>query len=156
MSILNKTSKFETSRHKIKSLMREYLYCDLISTNLSKQEIGIVMYIYREMKNDKLITASSIAQEMNVTIAAIMHKLSRIEELGYLKREEDTNDKRIKYLRLEEGFLEKCELLNQYHEAMIENYFAYLGKDDEAALFRIMEKTICYLEEKNDKTIKEF
>ena len=125
----------------------------LKETGLTRTEIDVMFTIYHYNKHNKEeVSASKIADLMEVTIAAVMHKLSDLENEGYIKRVSSKTDKRTKFVSITSKWLDIIKKLDKHEEDIIMNFLETLPKKGEH-LERVLKDFLKYLEgvvEKND------
>ncbi len=109
----------------------------------SQEQFSIIMIC---LKNNN-VTASMLAQKLNVTLPAILHKLTSLEEKGIIYKENDLNDKRIKYIKITNETLNTCQKFKEERYNNIESYLNYLGCEDTKCLMRLLDKTKKYIKE---------
>ena len=100
---------------------------------------SIELFLLLEIKCDKNITASGIANKYHVTIPAVMHKLDDLINNGYLIKTKCTKDQRKKYYSLTPKANLYLEDNRQIIDYKIQNLFDYLGSDKDE-LIRILKK----------------
>ena len=119
--------------------VKEFL--DLVRKTKHKINLphSIELFLLLEIRCDKKITASGIANKYHVTIPAVMHKLDDLVENEYLIKTTCDKDKRKKYYSLTPKanlYLEDNKHVIDYK---IHNLFNYLGEDKDE-LIRILKK----------------
>lgn len=82
---------------------------------------------------------SEMARNFNVTRAVVAKTVGKLEENGFLKKEEDPQDKRRFCLFLTDKGLQAYELHNEYHQKYDRPLFEYLESLQEADLELIQE-----------------
>ena len=125
--------------------VKEFL--DLVRKTKHKINLphSIELFLLLEIKFDKKITASMIANKYHVTIPAVMHKLDDLVANDYLVKTTCDKDKRKKYYSLTAKANLYLEENRQIIDYKIDNLFNYLGNDKDE-LIRIL-KRICEMED---------
>lgn len=121
---------------------------------LTKMEFDILNYIYFASKKNSNVQASGLAKFFDVSIPAVMHKLNDLELRGMILKYLDENDHRIKYYILTDETKASLEKLFNFQEKRKNDFFKFLG-DEEPHLNIILDLTLKYLEDDNDKIIEE-
>lgn len=118
-----------------------------------KAECEILFYVYSRNNVDNCdeITITEIAKFFHVTLGAIMHKVVNLEELGYMKREVSTKDRRIKYLTILPKGICILKSMEKHYVEELRKIYQYIGEKDSEELIRILKKIAVFMEEKNDK-----
>lgn len=86
-------------------------------TGLTRSEVDVLFTIFHYNKNkDERITASKIAEIMEVTLPAIMHKLTDLEGKNYVSRECSVKDKRRKFVNITEKWMDVIKEIDKIEE----------------------------------------
>ncbi len=118
-------------------------------------EFDILNYIYFSTKKNNNVQASVLAKLFDISISAVMHKLNDLESKGMILKYLDENDHRIKYYIMSDETNNNLEKLFHFQEKRKNDFINYLGEEVEH-LNIILDQTLKYLEEDNDKIIEEF
>lgn len=90
-----------------------------------------------DLKNIKL---SDIATRLKVTLPAVTHKVQTLEHAGLIKKEKDTKDKRITYVKLtDKGQTYVVSSKKTYYQPL-KLILESIGEEDTQHLIRILEK----------------
>lgn len=139
-----------TKMHLIHHKMAENLNSDLNDMGITKQEFHILIKIFEMNKNNIKVTISSLAQSFNVTLAAIMHRMAELEKNGLVYKEEDQNDKRIKYFYVNDDIKHKCDKIFKKRVVKFKAFKESFGIEKLKKLEEMLDDVIKYLEEEND------
>lgn len=112
---------------------------------LTRIEFHLLSHIYVSQS----IQASALASFFQVSIPAVMHKLDSLEKKGFVLKKVDEKDKRVKYYSITDSFKEYYYALFSNLEEITQEYYDFLG-EEKKHLDRILDKTLEFLEEKND------
>lgn len=127
---------FSTQNEKIKQ-----------NTGLNNLPSKVLRQIYL---HDNQASASYLSKMNGTTIAAMMHILYSLEEMGYLYKEINQSDNRQKMYVLTLAGKEQARKVIREFEYQWNNYLNCLDEKDKEALAKILEKTIKYMEAKNN------
>lgn len=90
-----------------------------------------------DLKNIKL---SDIATRLKVTLPAVTHKVQTLEQAGLIKKEKDTKDKRITYVKLtDKGQTYVVSSKKTYYQPL-KLILESIGEEDTRHFIRILEK----------------
>ncbi|MGL4950109.1 MAG: MarR family winged helix-turn-helix transcriptional regulator, partial [Anaeroplasmataceae bacterium] len=92
--------KLDSKMSRINKKMIEKFAVQNELSGISLMEQRILRFLYLGHLKEQSYTVSNLAIEFGVTLPAIMHKLSSLEEKGIIFRVEDNFDKRIKYIKI--------------------------------------------------------
>ncbi|MDE5565444.1 MAG: MarR family transcriptional regulator [Anaeroplasmataceae bacterium] len=112
---------------------------------LTRIEFHLLSHIYVSQS----IQASALASFFQVSIPAVMHKLDSLEKKGFVLKQVDERDKRVKYYSITESFKEYYHALFSNLEELTQAYFDFLGEEMKH-LDIILDKTLEFLEDRND------
>lgn len=118
----------------------------LKGTGLSHSEIDVLFTVYHYNRhNSDAITASKVANLMDVTLPAIMHKLTILENEGYVVRSSSEVDKRKKFINITSKWLNIIKEIDNHEEGIITDFLETLpGKGE--MLARVLDDFAKYLE----------
>lgn len=145
---MDRVEELDTYIHKIIRLFHSGVNPNICKNELciSPQEGKILMSIYFLRVKGENVTASSLSQQYGITIPAIMHKLTILENKGYIFRKEDKLDKRIKYIKLSDDVYHHCESIHTKKRKDLNDFLEYLGEEDSNNLISIIKKITNYIE----------
>lgn len=103
---------------------------------LTGQESSILLYVFK----NKNCTVTEIAEYFDVTLPAVMHRLSSLEKNGYIERFENENDKRVKYIGITEKGEQIIIPLWDWKNENLGKLLDFLGIEDTKNLIRIFLK----------------
>ncbi len=149
---MDRVEEFDTYIHKIIRLLHTgtnpNIDCEDKKLGISPQEAKLLMSIYFLRTKGEKVTASLLSEQYNITISAVMHKLSVLENEGFIYRVEDANDKRVKYIRLSEETFSKCKDMHEKKKQELNNFLEFIGEEDSNKLIEIFAKILNYIESK--------
>ena len=90
-----------------------------------------------DLKNIKL---SDIATRLKVTLPAVTHKVQTLEHAGLIKKEKDTKDKRITYVKLTDKGQSYVVSSKKTYYQPLKQILESIGEEDTQHLIRILEK----------------
>jgi DNA-binding MarR family transcriptional regulator len=96
------------------------------------------------------MTIGQLATHLDVRGSTMSQLLDRMEKAGYVKREQDAQDARVKFIRLThsgEQIIARTEAI--WLEALAEP-FEHLSEDEKEALVRLMKKLYDHLPKKGE------
>jgi DNA-binding MarR family transcriptional regulator len=100
----------------------------------------MVLYCIGFCEDLKNIKLSDIATRLKVTLPAVTHKVQTLEHAGLIKKEKDTKDKRITYVKLtDKGQTYVLSSKKTYYQPL-KQILESIGKEDTLHLIRILEK----------------
>jgi len=100
----------------------------------------MVLYCIGFCEDLKNIKLSDIATRLKVTLPAVTHKVQTLEHAGLIKKEKDTKDKRITFVKLtDKGQTYVLSSKKTYYQPL-KQILESIGKEDTLHLIRILEK----------------
>jgi DNA-binding MarR family transcriptional regulator len=100
----------------------------------------MVLYCIGFCEDLKNIKLSDIATRLKVTLPAVTHKVQTLEHAGLIKKEKDTKDKRITYVKLtDKGQTYVLSSKKTYYQPL-KQILESIGEEDTLHLIRILEK----------------
>ena len=100
----------------------------------------MVLYCMGFCEDLKNIKLSDIASRLKVTLQAVTHKVQTLEHAGLIKKEKDTKDKRITYVKLtDKGQTYVVSSKKTYYQPL-KLILESIGEEDTHHLIRILEK----------------
>ena len=117
--------------------------------NLTPIEGMICYSLYKFQCENKIISISEIAKNNDVTIPAIMHKLTNLEKKGLIYKYSLDDDKRTKYIRLTDLAIQSFEQTIKKFDLIFLSVLNALDDEDIKDLKRIMAKLNKMMEEYN-------
>ena len=100
----------------------------------------MVLYCIGFCEDLKNIKLSDIATRLKVTLPAVTHKVQTLEHAGLIKKEKDTKDKRITYVKLtDKGQTYVVSSKKTYYQPL-KLILESIGEEDTHHLIRILEK----------------
>lgn len=117
---------------------------------IHEAEFHVLMQLYFH-KEKEPIRPSELAKRMNVTMAAVTHKINELERLSLITRIPSTEDKRVVYVALtKEGRALVEKRKNDYFERL-GSWVDYLGEEDTHSLIRIIGRIRDYVNLKGNE-----
>ena len=107
-------------------LTLEERYHTLRGTELSMSEIHTLDAIH----SSETKQMSDVARDLNITQGTLTTTIKRLENKGYVKRVQDTLDRRIYRLNLEDSALLVLDIHEEFHNEMIEGIISQIGNDE--------------------------
>lgn len=100
----------------------------------------MILYCIGFCEDLKHIKLSDIATRLKVTLPAVTHKVQTLEHAGLIKKEKDTKDKRITYVKLtDKGQTYVVSSKKTYYQPL-KLILESIGEEDTQHLIRILEK----------------
>jgi DNA-binding MarR family transcriptional regulator len=112
----------------------------------SENELLILLYLSID-ENKTELSASELSDLLKITPAGVTHLINPLEELGYIVRLKDPNDRRIVLIGLTRKGKQFAEALIEIAADKIGGLVDYLGEEDSQTFIRIMASIIEYLKE---------
>lgn len=134
--------------HNIAHKLRSDFFGKINKLGLSKQEFWLLLKIYDLHRENKVVTTTVLSKSLNVTMAAIMHKLSVLENLGMISRIENEDDKRTKCIILSQDIIKKCEAIHRENEILGKEFEEFMGEEDLKMLESLTNKVLLFMEER--------
>lgn len=86
-------------------------------SEVQKRHVYIIKTLYNLSKELKEVRISDIAETIGVTLPSITKNINTLENLGYVKKESNTEDKRVVNIQLTEKGLDLYqEVIYEFHE----------------------------------------
>ena len=111
-------------------LTLEERYHTVHGSELSISEIHTIDAI----QSSKTKQMSDVARDLNITQGTLTTTVKRLENKGFVKRVQDTSDRRIFRLKLEDKALDVLKIHDQFHNEMIEGIISQIGNDEKLIL----------------------
>ncbi|MCL2621801.1 MAG: MarR family transcriptional regulator [Firmicutes bacterium] len=119
-------------------LSEEKSLAQITGGDLSLKEVHVIEQVFRTMENSKN-TFSVIAEKLNVTLGTLTTAFNKLEKKGYLVKVQDTNDRRIFYVKP----TKKAEEINNkhldFHKRMIDDVIKLMPNTDVEQLITSLE-----------------
>jgi len=112
----------------------------------SENEFLVLLYLSID-EDKKALTASELSNLLKITPAGVTHLINPLEELGYIERLKDSNDRRIVLISLTKKGEQFAEALIEITSEKIGGLVDFLGEEDSRTFIRIMASVIRYLQE---------
>jgi DNA-binding MarR family transcriptional regulator len=96
------------------------------------------------INNGKPIRPSEAAKKLDVTVAAITHRLNSLEKEGYIVRTSSPTDRRVVFISLSEKGAETVSILKNIHRESICGLVEYLGDEDSVNFINLLGKISNY------------
>jgi DNA-binding MarR family transcriptional regulator len=96
------------------------------------------------LNNGKPIKPSEAARILDVTVAAITHRINSLEKEGYIVRTSSPTDRRVVFISLSEKGSETVSILKKNHKQSIYGLVEYLGDEDSANFIDLLGKISNY------------
>ncbi len=100
----------------------------------------MVLYCIGFCEDLKNIKLSDIATRLKVTLPAVTHKVQTLEHAGLIKKEKDTKDKRITYVKLTDKGQSYVVSSKKTYYQPLKQILESIGEEDTQHLIRILEK----------------
>lgn len=100
----------------------------------------MVLYCIGFCEDLKNIKLSDIATRLKVTLPAVTHKIQTLEHAGLIKKEKDTKDKRITYVKLTDKGQSYVVSSKKTYYQPLKQILESIGEEDTQHLIRILEK----------------
>lgn len=96
------------------------------------------------LNNGKPIKPSEAAKKLDVTVAAITHRINSLEKEGYIVRTTSPTDRRVVFISLSEKGTETVSVLKENHRQSIYGLVEHLGDKDSANFIDLLGKISNY------------
>jgi DNA-binding MarR family transcriptional regulator len=103
--------------------------------NLSIREMHVIEAICELEKTDTN-TASNIATAQNITSGTLATAINTLERKGYVKRKQDTKDKRVVRIYATERGVAANKIHSEFHHQMVSVIISILPPEDLAAFVK--------------------
>ena len=125
----------------------------LKETGLTHAELNVLFTVYHYSKrNTESPTASKLAEMLEVTIPAVMHKLTVLEKEEYIVRDYSKEDRRKRFITITDKWLDVVKKLDT-HEEMIINEFLLTLAGQGKVLVEVLDDFAKYLEGETEKYV---
>jgi DNA-binding MarR family transcriptional regulator len=105
----------------------------------------LVMLAINLDADTQALRVTELSDLLKITPAGVTHLINPLEELGYIERQQDPNDRRVVLIGLtKEGDAMAQTLIADVQEKLI-GLVNYLGEEDSRTLIRLMSKMIAFL-----------
>ena len=112
----------------------------------SESELLLLLHLSIN-ENKRALSASEISNLLKITPAGVTHLINPLEELGYVERLKDPDDRRIVLIALTHRGTQTAQTLIQFASKKISGLVDYLGEKDSHTFIRIMSAVILYMKE---------
>lgn len=143
---------FRSTTHKIEKIMNRKLK----SMGLTKSQCDVLFFIAKNKEND--IIQRDIENYFHISNPTVTGILNRLEQKGYIVREQSKKDKRIHRIRSTFDEEELCAQFTKQREYVDQILTKGLSDEEKAQLTLLLEKVMNNVieeakEEKNDKDL---
>ncbi|MEY8257816.1 MarR family winged helix-turn-helix transcriptional regulator [Erysipelotrichaceae bacterium 66-17] len=117
-------------------------------SHIKPRQIAILHHIYSCPHHRE--TISNLARDYQITDAAASQMVTYFEKQGWVNKVRTEFDRRVVYVEVNKDFMD--EMKEKFSDMIddVNRYLTYLGPKDANALERILNKTIAYMEEKEE------
>ncbi len=130
---------------------------------LNKSQFATLLAIFRKTghcgtdseKKDGVITPSALADAMHQSRPALSQRIHALEELGYVERVPDANDRRVAGLRLTQEGVQVLNRAKQRFDGMLSQAIKQLGEDHAETLVTLLAELADALEAAVEQQITE-
>lgn len=121
-------------------------------SQLNKSQLGTLMALRRGTmppcpsaakpsdQMAKKLTLSALAARMGQSMPAVSQRISKLEAMGYVRRENDPKDRRTTWICLTPSGEKLLERAFQSMMQQLERIMDQLGEEDTAQMFRVLER----------------
>lgn len=120
---------------------------ELMDLNITSGTYSILLCL----SNNEGISQNDISRNLHVDKAGAARSLDKLEGLGFIKREEDKNDHRIKKVFLTDKAKETVPLIRGSIEKWYEVITNDMNENEKQNLEIVMDKILCNAREYKDK-----
>ncbi len=106
--------------------------------NISKTQIETLALIHKNQP----INVKDLSQKLDISPSAISQIIEPLEEAGYIKKQEDNDDRRIKWLKISKKGKARFKEFKKIRYEFFVKKTACLDKDDLNSLIEIYKKLI--------------
>ncbi len=114
------------------------------TTDLRHSEIHFLMLIAK-VSDKQAVTPSDIAKKMEISLSAITHHLTALENKGYISRTPSPDDKRVTLVTLSDRGKLLVDKLQAGFWKKLCGLVEFLGDDDSRELIQLLTKMTTYI-----------
>ena len=103
--------------------------------NLSIREMHIIEAVC-ELEKTHTNTASNIATAQNITSGTLATAINTLEKKGYVKRKQDTKDKRVVRIFATDRGVAANEVHSEFHHQMVSDIISVMSPEDLTAFVK--------------------
>ena len=111
------------------------------STDLNKSQLGTLLILRHgtakpcapaQQTQHKPMTMSELAARMGQSMPAVSQRISKLEAMGYVRRQSDPRDRRTTWIHLTDAGIEQLEQKVAAHNSLVERTYKLEGRMTEA------------------------
>jgi DNA-binding MarR family transcriptional regulator len=134
--------QFFNSSQTMQRAWKSQFYKVVRDAEVPPAQIGLLFLI----KHKQPVNGRDIAAEMQITRSAVTQLIDALEQLGYIERQEDKNDRRISNIQLSKKGTQKLNKLEKKRKELLTRLASALDDDELKAIVAINSKMIQELE----------
>lgn len=113
----------------------KFIKKDIANTSFDLNEFAVFEVIYHKEK----LTVNEIHDKVLVASSSLSYILNKLENKGYINREEDVKDRRIKNVSLTKQGLTKAQSIFPKHYDNLKTIFNKLNKEEQQTLNNLLK-----------------
>ena len=107
------------------------------STDLNKSQLGTLLILRHgtekpcapaQQAQHKPMTMSELAARMGQSMPAVSQRISKLEAMGYVRRQSDPRDRRTTWIHLTDAGIEQLEQKVSAHNSLVERTYKLEGQ----------------------------
>lgn len=119
--------------------------------SLQKEGVKLTMnevHILEAIRNSKIPNISNVSKKLRITKGTLSTSIKNLINKNYIFITLDENDKRIKYLNLNDNSLKILKIHDKFHDEMIDSVIKDLNIDNNKSLIDSLRNLNNYLKER--------
>lgn len=126
----------------ISNYMDKYCNNDLSNINMTRSQMGTLIYLFKCYKKGIEVNQVDIEREFNLKNPTVTGILNRLEDKKYIRRVSSSKDKRYKKIELTASGVETVEKGREKAEKMEEDLVNNLTLEERKTLKKLLSKII--------------
>jgi DNA-binding MarR family transcriptional regulator len=106
---------------------------------LNAAEVQILYYLYEGEKN-----VTNLSKLLGLGKSTVTEALDRLEELGFIKRQRDENDRRVVIVRITEEGIREYERIREAYKLVLSRILEKVNVDCVLEFFKEVEKELSH------------
>lgn len=131
------------------------------STDLNKSQLGTLLILrhgtekpcgHAQQVEQKPMTMSELAARMGQSMPAVSQRISKLEAMGYVRRQSDPRDRRTTWIHLTDAGIEQLEQTYRNMVRLMEWIMERMGQENTEMMFQGMERLAQVMELMNSES----
>ncbi len=133
--------------NELTNAMRKFRRTNFITRDSSglKNSEKHFLWLLATLNNGQPVMPSEVARKLEVTLAAITHRINSLEKQGYIVRSPSPDDRRVVFISLSDKGTEMVDALKKSYWEKICGLVEYLGDKDSSDLIALIVKVSEYV-----------